>query len=145
MTMPTARTLGGMLLEFHGRAGLQVPDHPTLQVPDTFSSAELREAMFLSELKELGAAIEAGDLVEIADALGDMIYVLAGTMVSYGLPVDAIMREIHRSNMTKMIGGVVINQDGKIIKGPSYERPQIAAILSRHGWVITEVPERAGS
>lgn len=71
------------------------------------------------------------DLVEVADALGDNDYVTAGAALEFGIPHDAVVSEIHRSNMTKTgeDGKPIYNDAGKIMKGPNYEPPQIAAVL----------------
>lgn len=71
------------------------------------------------------------DIVEAADALGDIDYVVAGANIVWGLPAEAIAREIHRSNMSKLgaNGKPVFREDGKILKGPNYFKPRIRAIL----------------
>jgi len=70
--------------------------------------------------------------VELADALGDMLYVLVGTIVEHGLSdkIEDIFDEIHRSNMTKVVDGSVSKRsDGKILKPQSYQKPNIENIL----------------
>lgn len=72
------------------------------------------------------------DRVEVADALGDLVYVIFGAALAFGIPLDAVVREIHRSNMTKLgADGKPIYREGdqKVMKGPNYERPQIARVL----------------
>jgi hypothetical protein len=119
-----------MLREFHSTAGLTLPDCPTLNIGAEFVSDEVRQKMLDSEVQELRDAVAARDLTGIADALADIVYVAIGTAVTYGLPFDAILAEVHRSNMTKFLpDGPVINGEGKIIKGPGYEPPRIAGIL----------------
>ena len=109
-----------MLREFHTEAG---------QVGGGFPSAELRQEMLDSEVQELREAVAAGDLVKTLDALADIVYVTVGTAVTMGLPFDAALREVHRSNMTKLIPPIRIREDGKILKGPHYEPPDIAGVL----------------
>jgi hypothetical protein len=120
-----------MLREFHaagGDAAGPVPAVPTGGVPNWVQ--ELRMKLLDEETGELSEAVIAGDIVEIADALADIVYVAVGIAISSGIPFDAVFREVHRSNMTKFIGGPVTNTDGKIVKGPHYEPPDIAGVLS---------------
>ena len=67
-------------------------------------------------------------IVSLADALGDLAYVVYGTAVAYGLDLDPIIREIHRSNMTKEIG------EFKPVKGLNYEQPDMGAEVWRQGY-----------
>lgn len=123
-------TLEQMAREFHEAAGLTLPPGPTLNIGAQFVSDEVRQKILDEEVQELRDAVAAGDLVQIADALADIAYVVAGTAVTYGLPFDAIMAEVHRSNMSKFgPDGPKVRGDGKIIKGPGYEPPQIAALI----------------
>lgn len=123
-------TLEQMAREFHEAAGLTLPPGPTLNIGAQFVSDEVRQKILDEEVQELRDAVAAGDLVQIADALADIAYVVAGTAVTYGLPFDAIMTEVHRSNMSKFgPDGPKVRGDGKIIKGPGYEPPQIAALI----------------
>jgi len=71
------------------------------------------------------------DPVEIADALGDGIYVKYGHAIERGIPLDDVLREIHRSNMSKLgdDGKPVLRNDGKILKGPRYSPPDIAKVI----------------
>ena len=82
-------------------------------------------------------AAKAGDMVEVADALGDMLYILCGTMVTHGMQdvmVD-VFRTIQESNMSKLgaDGQPIYREDGKVMKGPNYFRPDIAGVLERAG------------
>jgi len=71
------------------------------------------------------------DPVEIADALGDGIYVKYGHAIERGIPLDDVLREIHRSNMSKLgdDGKQILRDDGKVLKGPNYSPPDIAKVL----------------
>lgn len=71
------------------------------------------------------------DLVEMADALGDLDYVVQGANLALGIPGEAVVSEIHRSNMSKAgsDGKAVKREDGKILKGPNYSKPEIAKVL----------------
>lgn len=74
---------------------------------------------------------EDADIVETADALGDMEYVVNGLAAGMGIPLDDVVAEIHRSNMTKLDddGKPIYREDGKILKGPNYEPPQLKKVL----------------
>ena len=80
----------------------------------------LRQALIEEEVGELQAAAGAGDLVGVADALADIVYVAYGTAHVYGIDLDAVLDEVHASNMTKLgaDGRPVRRADGKILKGP---------------------------
>jgi predicted HAD superfamily Cof-like phosphohydrolase len=83
------------------------------------------------ELGELQEAIDACSVVDIADALGDLVYVLYGTALTFGINLDAVVAEIHRSNMSKLGSDnrPVMRSDGKVLKGRNYSPPDIAAAL----------------
>ena len=76
----------------------------------------------------------AGDLVEVADALGDMLYILCGTIIEHGLQdkIEEVFAEIQRSNMSKLgaDGQPIYREDGKVMKGPNYSPPDLARVLS---------------
>ena len=114
---------------FHTAFGLPVRERPTADIPA--DEAILRQALLDEEVDELRAAVEAGDVVGIADALADIVYIACGTAHAYGIDLDAVVAEVHRSNMTKLgeDGRPVYRQDGKVLKGPAYEPPQLAAVL----------------
>jgi predicted HAD superfamily Cof-like phosphohydrolase len=124
-----------MLREFHGAAGLTLPDHPTLGITAEFVSDKTRQDILDEEVRELAQAVADRDLIGIADALADIVYVAIGTAVTYGLPFDAIFAEVHRSNMTKFgpDGPELRREDGKIVKGPHFEPPRIPEILRLPG------------
>jgi predicted HAD superfamily Cof-like phosphohydrolase len=114
-----------MVREFHRTKQVHVnwmPSVPTADIPEQVRDSRL--VLLREEVQELEEAVAAGDLVKIADALGDIEYVTRGTAVVYGIPSDAVFEEVHRSNMTKD------NSSGqKLVKGPGYEPPRIARIL----------------
>ncbi len=80
-------------------------------------------------------ACEKGDLTQIADALGDKLYILCGTILAHGLQdkIVEVFEEIHRSNMSKLDdnGQPIYREDGKIMKSNNYFLPDIATILER--------------
>ena len=79
-------------------------------------------------------AANNGDLVEVADALGDMLYILCGTIIEHGLhdKIEEVFNEIQRSNMSKLgeNGQPIYREDGKVLKGPNYFKPNISKILN---------------
>ena len=99
------------------------------------STIELRYRLMQEENDEYLEAARKKDLVEIADALGDKLYILCGTILAHGLQdkIVEVFDEIQRSNMSKLSedGTPVIREDGKILKGPNYFKPNIKSILER--------------
>ena len=91
---------------------------------------ELRKKLLAEEYTEYVVAEYNNDLVEIADALADIIYIACGTAVSYGIPLDVIFEEVHASNMAKLVEGKVLRRaDGKIQKPEGWAPPDIERIL----------------
>lgn len=91
----------------------------------------MRRDILSEEFSEYLQAEKDDDLIEIADALADIIYVALGTAVAYGIPMDRVFDEVHRSNMSKLDrdGNVVRRDDGKILKSCEWSPPQIEWIL----------------
>lgn len=116
--------------EFHETYGAYISEESKL--PDS-SIRDLRKSLLQEEFDEYIKAEEDNDLVEIADALGDMMYIIYGTAISYGIPLDDIFNEIHASNMSKLgeDGRPIRREDGKILKGPNFFRPDIAKFLKK--------------
>ncbi len=94
----------------------------------------LRVELLREEFQEYLDGEQADDMTEIADALGDIIYIACGTAVAYGIPLDKVFSEIHRSNMSKLgeDGKPIYREDGKVLKGPNYTPPNIDAILAHY-------------
>lgn len=115
--------------EFHRAYELPLRLTPTPEVGQR--EAELRQRLIEEEVAELRAAAERSDLVGVADGLADIVYVAYGTAHVYGIDLDAVLAEVHSSNMTKLgsDGRPVRRDDGKILKGPGYRPPDIAAVL----------------
>ncbi len=92
---------------------------------------KLRIELIDEEFRELREATAKRDIVEMADALGDIAYVVFGFAIEAGIDLNAVIAEIHASNMTKLAadGSVIRRDDGKVLKGPSYLRPDIASVL----------------
>jgi len=135
--------------EFHTKFG-----HPVSTQPNVADSKLrlLRVRLIAEELCELCEALDirmrieavngeynvdlvdnggSTNIVEAADALGDLDYVVQGAMLVFGFPAEAIIKEIHNSNMSKLgeDGKPIYREDGKIVKGPNYWKPDIARVL----------------
>ena len=99
------------------------------------STIDLRFRLMEEENLEYLEAAKNNDIVEIADALGDILYILCGTILAHGLQhkIVEVFNEIQRSNMSKLDinGKPVIREDGKILKGPNYFKPNIKGILDK--------------
>jgi predicted HAD superfamily Cof-like phosphohydrolase len=119
----------GCVRQFHVAFSVPAPDVPTKHLePELLRS---RQALMEEELDELLRAMRSGDLVAIADGLADLLYVVFGTAVAYGLPMDGIFAEVHESNMSKLDaeGQPLIGEHGKRLKGPLYRPPNITPLL----------------
>jgi predicted HAD superfamily Cof-like phosphohydrolase len=115
-----------MVHDFHQRFGLPCSDHPSWP-GETLH--RLRVLLIEEELAELRNAGEARNLVAVADALADLLYVVYGAAEAYGIDLEPVFREIHRSNMSKGDPQVVRRPDGKILKGDHYSPPQVAEVV----------------
>ena len=96
---------------------------------------KLRFNLMDEENKEYFEAAQNNDLAEVADALGDMLYILCGTILEHGMQykIEEVFEEIQRSNMGKLgkDGKPIYREDGKVLKGPKYFKPNIQAILDK--------------
>ena len=96
----------------------------------------LRYNLIKEENEEYLDACKNRDIVEIADALGDQLYILCGTILKHGLQhkIEEVFDEIHRSNMSKLDeqGKPIFREDGKVLKGNNYFKPDIKKILNTH-------------
>ena len=89
-----------------------------------------RVRLIMEEACELAEAFRTEDVVKAADAVGDLLYLVYGTAATIGFDADPIVREIHRSNMTKFPGGQATRrQDGKVVKPDSWSPPDLAQFL----------------
>ena len=117
--------------EFHRAFGLGIKDHPSAGLP--LEKNLLRYKLMREENEEYLDAATRGDLVEVADALGDMLYILCGTILEHGMQdkIEAVFAEIQQSNMSKLgpDGKPIYRADGKVLKGPDYFKPDIKAVL----------------
>lgn len=108
--------------------GQETLTKPTLPHVDL---AELRLDLIQEEVDELAQAIIDQDIVEIADALTDILYVTYGAGHAFGIDLDTCFTEVHRSNMSKLgvDGKPIYREDGKVLKGRGYTPPQLAKII----------------
>lgn len=97
-------------------------------------TAELRQTIITEEYLELMEAIEEGDVAHIAKELADLEYVITGTYRAYDLSPEACLAEVHRSNMSKFIGGVERRDDGKLLKGDHFQEADMATIVNTTSW-----------
>ena len=108
--------------------------HTELHKPDN-AVRGLRLRLLSEEFREYMEAEKSTNPVDIADALGDMLVVIYGTAAAYGIDLDAVVREIHASNMTKVQpdGTVLRDEGGKIMKPDGYRPPNLVPILGNLG------------
>ena len=92
---------------------------------------ELRKKLIDEEFNELKDAINENDLIEVADALTDILVVTYGAGVAFGIDLDKCFKEVHRSNMSKLSedGKPIYNEFGKVMKGPNYFKPNLKQYL----------------
>ena len=116
---------------FHETYGLGVSEETKADLGNLKN--ELRFNLMKEENEEYLEAVQNNDLVEVADALGDMLYILCGTILEHGLQhkIEEVFDEIQRSNMSKLgeDGKPIYREDGKVMKGPNYFKPNFEDIL----------------
>lgn len=117
--------------DFHNAFKIKNNESPTVDIDD--KSILLRYKLMREENEEYLEAAQNGDLVEVADALGDMLYILCGTILSHGMQhkIAEVFEEIQRSNMSKLDrdGQPIYREDGKVMKSDLYFKPNIKKIL----------------
>ena len=119
--------------DFHDAFRVPVRHTPSTELPE--NEIELRFNLMKEENEEYLEAAKNGDIVEVADALGDMLYILCGTINAHGLQekMASVFEEIQRSNMSKLDdnGQPIYREDGKVMKSSNYFKPDIRSILER--------------
>ncbi len=117
--------------EFHAAFGLGINETPVANLGEAKNL--LRFNLMKEENEEYLEAANNNDLTEVADALGDMLYILCGTIIEHGMQskIEEVFQEIQRSNMSKLgeDGKPIYREDGKVLKGPNYFKPDIDKIL----------------
>jgi predicted HAD superfamily Cof-like phosphohydrolase len=114
--------------EFMEVFGQEVKIAPELPKPDV---KFLRYDLIHEELQELKEALESNDIVETADALTDLLYVVYGAGHAFGIDLNECFNEVHRSNMSKLDenGNPIFREDGKVLKGKDYSPPDLSKII----------------
>ena len=119
--------------KFHNAFGIENNYEPTSTLSE--SECDLRHRLMSEENEEYLEAAKNGDLIEIADALGDQLYILCGTILKHGLQdkIVEVFNEIQRSNMSKLDkqGKHIYREDGKVMKSELYFKPDIKSILNQ--------------
>ncbi|CAL65481.1 nucleoside triphosphate pyrophosphohydrolase family protein [Christiangramia forsetii] len=117
--------------EFHSAFGLGIQEKPVANLGEAKNM--LRFNLMKEENEEYLEAANNSDLTEVADALGDMLYILCGTIIEHGMQykIEEVFDEIQSSNMSKLgaDGKPIYREDGKVLKGPNYFKPEIKKIL----------------
>jgi len=117
---------------FHEAFGIKISNKPTLELSKDI--LKLRHSLMVEENNEYLKAVEERNLIEVADALGDMLYILCGTILTHGFQnlIEDIFDEIQSSNMSKLgdDGKPIYRNDGKVLKGPNYKKPNIKKFLN---------------
>ena len=118
---------------FHNAFKIENNYSPTTELSS--NDIELRHRLMQEENEEYLEAAKEGDLVEVADALGDMLYILCGTILKHGMQdkIEEVFEEIQRSNMSKLDadGNPIYREDGKVMKSDLYFKPNIKEILAK--------------
>ncbi len=123
----------GAVEKFHDAFGIDNNHTPTTELSD--KDIDLRHRLMQEENDEYLEAAKNKDLVEVADALGDQLYILCGTILKHGMQhkIEEVFEEIQRSNMSKLDadGKPIYREDGKVMKSDLYFRPNIKSILDK--------------
>ncbi|UUU25342.1 MazG nucleotide pyrophosphohydrolase domain-containing protein [Streptomyces sp. DSM 40750] len=122
-----------LVREFHQAFGLDARTAPTEVSPEL---AAHRGELLAEEAAEVAEVAVDGPLDRLAHELADVVYVAYGTALVHGIDLDAVIAEIHRSNMTKLgpDGRIDRRADGKVLKGDHYRAPDVSAVLRKQGW-----------
>jgi predicted HAD superfamily Cof-like phosphohydrolase len=119
--------------EFHTAFGLGISEEPVADLGK--AKNKLRFELMKEENEEYLEAANNNNLTEVADALGDMLYILCGTILEHGMQhkIEEVFDEIQLSNMSKLgaDGKPVYREDGKVLKGPGYAKPNIDRIFKK--------------
>ena len=112
--------------------GQEVKDNPSFS---TDKINKLRIDLIKEELEELTQAMKNKDLLEVADALTDILYVTYGAGYAYGINLDKCFKEVQRANMSKLgkDGKPIFNESGKVMKGPNYTKPDLKKFVE---WIL---------
>ncbi|MEY5041939.1 MAG: hypothetical protein RLZZ414_1492 [Bacteroidota bacterium] len=119
--------------KFHESFGIENNFKPTVELSE--KEIQLRYELLKEENEEYLSAALNGDITEVADALGDQLYILIGTILKHGMQdvIEDVFQEIQNSNMSKLgeDGKPIYREDGKVLKGPKYYKPNISKIINK--------------
>ena len=112
-------------MDTYGQEVKNTPEFPDSKI------VQLRIDLIQEELNELKEAVNNNDIIEVADALTDILYVTYGAGHSFGVDLDSCFNEVQNSNMSKLgdDGKPIYNESGKVMKGPNYFKPNIKKII----------------
>lgn len=114
-------------VEFHKAFELPIGSKPAFP---SGHERKLRRDLLSEEFLEYIKGEDNNDLENVAKELADIIYIVCGTAVSYGIPLDKVFEEVHISNMSKLVEGQALRrEDGKVLKGPNYKEPNIKQFI----------------
>ncbi len=134
MSEVSFKTIIEQVAEFHNAFSIPNANEPTAVL--SAKDIQLRFDLLKEENEEYLEACKNGDMVEIADALGDLLYILCGTILRHGLQhkIVEVFMEIQKSNMSKLgvDGKPIYREDGKVLKGENYFKPNISNVLYRN-------------
>ncbi|MGW4140727.1 pyrophosphohydrolase domain-containing protein [Streptomyces mirabilis] len=130
---PASPSPASLVREFHLAFGLDARSTPTEVSP---ALAAHRGELLAEEAAEVAEVSVSGPLDQLAHELADVVYVAYGTALVHGIDLDAVIAEVHRSNMTKLgpDGRVARRADGKVLKGEHYRAPDVSEVLRGQGW-----------
>tara|TARA_B110000444_G_scaffold261151_1_gene311459 strand:- start:10561 stop:10953 length:393 start_codon:yes stop_codon:yes gene_type:complete len=119
--------------KFHDAFNILDASSPTINL--SLEKIQLRYNLMQEENEEYLTAAQNKDIVEVADALGDMLYILCGTILTHGMQhkIEEVFDAIQESNMSKLDenGKPIYREDGKVLKGPNYFKPNIKEIFKK--------------
>ena len=122
-----------MVRQFHEAFGVPAYDTPRIPPParQTLRCGLIEEEWWETYHALMGASVGTHDIVEIADGLADLVVVVYGTALEYGIDLDAVLEEVHRSNMAKLgpDGRPILRADGKVLKPEDWQPPDIGGVL----------------
>jgi predicted HAD superfamily Cof-like phosphohydrolase len=120
-------TVASNVAAFHAAFGLVAQDS---LAPLPRGIAQQRQALLEEEVAEVAAAVRDGRLEEIAQELADVVYVVYGTALAYGIDLDSVLAEVHRANMSKLgVDGRPVVRDGKVVKSSNFRPPDVGKVL----------------
>ena len=118
--------------QFHDTYKIGYKNKPTANIGS--EKNKLRFKLMSEENEEYLVAANNNDMIEVADALGDMLYILCGTILEHGMQdiIEPIFDEIQKSNMSKLgdDGNPIFREDGKVLKGPNYFKPNFTKFFN---------------